>query len=39
MESYYGYRVDKGMMELSEVPEPYQTMLRNKGYTDKPTEY
>lgn len=34
MLSYYRYKVDKGMMSLSEVPEPYQSQLRAEGYTD-----
>lgn len=34
MLTYYRYKVDKGMMLLSEVPEPYQTQMRNLGYTD-----
>lgn len=31
MLAYYRYRVQKNMMELSEVPEPYQGMLRSEG--------
>jgi hypothetical protein len=30
MLTYYRYKVDKGMMDLSEVPEPYQRMLREE---------
>lgn len=40
MMTYYKYKVDKGMMELKDVPEPYQGMMRKEGYTDivEPTE-
>lgn len=34
MLNYYRYKVDKGMMVLADVPEPYQQMLRDEGYTD-----
>lgn len=34
MLSYYKYKVDHGMMTLDQVPEPYQTQLREEGYTD-----
>jgi hypothetical protein len=35
MLTYYKYKVDKGMMLLNEVPEPYQSMMRNEGYVDE----
>lgn len=38
MLSLYRYMIDNGMKELSEVPEPYQSMLKKEGYTDVPTE-
>ena len=28
MLSYYRYKVEKGMMTIDQVPEPYQTQLR-----------
>ncbi|WP_308637727.1 hypothetical protein [Paenibacillus silvisoli] len=34
MLTYYKYKLDKGMITLSQVPEPYQTQLRALGYTD-----
>jgi hypothetical protein len=34
MITYYKYKVDNDMMKLSEVPEPYQKMMREEGYTD-----
>jgi hypothetical protein len=34
MLAYYKYKVDKGYMTLSEVPQPYQQMMRDEGYTD-----
>lgn len=34
MLTYYKYKVDKGMMTLAAVPEPYQSMMRAEGYTD-----
>jgi hypothetical protein len=37
MLTYYKYKVDKGMMELTDVPEPYQSMLREK-YEEEKTE-
>ncbi|MCM3411219.1 hypothetical protein [Metabacillus litoralis] len=27
MLTYYRYKVEKGMMDISEVPQPYQDML------------
>jgi hypothetical protein len=36
MLSLYRYMVDNGMKKLSEVPEPYQRMLREEGYTEEP---
>jgi hypothetical protein len=35
MLNLYRYLVERGMKRLSDVPEPYQTMLRNEGYTDE----
>lgn len=34
MLTFYRYKVDKGMMLLSAVPDPYQIQMRNEGYTD-----
>lgn len=34
MLTYYKYKVDNGQIQLSQVPEPYQTQMRNQGYTD-----
>jgi hypothetical protein len=34
MLTYYKYKVDKGYMTLSDVPEPYQGMMRAEGYQD-----
>jgi hypothetical protein len=30
--NYYRYKLDKGMMTIDEVPQPYQDMLRAEGY-------
>ncbi|MFC4103592.1 hypothetical protein [Paenibacillus xanthanilyticus] len=38
MLTYYRYKVDKGMMALADVPNPYQSQLRNMGYTDADAE-
>lgn len=35
MLNLYRYMVDNNMKKLSEVPEPYQQMLRDEGYTDE----
>ena len=32
MLAYYRYKLDKGMMTIDQVPEPYQSQLRNEGY-------
>lgn len=32
MMTYYKYKVDKGMLQLTDVPEPYQSMMRAEGY-------
>ena len=34
MLNLYRYMVDNGMKQLSDVPEPYQSMLRDEGYTE-----
>jgi hypothetical protein len=34
MLNLYRYMVDNNMKKLSEVPQPYQQMLRDEGYTD-----
>jgi hypothetical protein len=34
MLNLYRYMVDNNMKKLNEVPQPYQQMLRNEGYTD-----
>lgn len=34
MLNLYKYMIDNNMKKLSEVPEPYQRMLREQGYTD-----
>jgi hypothetical protein len=34
MLNLYRYMLDNGMKTLSEIPEPYQRMLREEGYTD-----
>lgn len=31
MLNYYRYKVQKSMMALEDVPEPYQAQLRNEG--------
>jgi hypothetical protein len=38
MLSYYKYKVDKGQMDLADVPWDYQKQLREMGYTDKVVE-
>lgn len=35
MLTYYRYKVEKGMMMLVDVPEPYQKQLRAEGLTDE----
>lgn len=35
MLNLYRYLIEKGMKRLSDVPEPYQSMLRAEGYTDR----
>jgi hypothetical protein len=30
MLTYYRYKVDKGMIQLTDVPEPYQSMLHEE---------
>lgn len=37
MLNLYRYKIQKGMMTLAEVPEPYQKMLRNEGMQDDGT--
>lgn len=32
MLSYYRYKLEKSMMTIDQVPEPYQTQLRAEGY-------
>lgn len=32
MLNYYRYKLDKGMMTIDQVPEPYQEQLRAEGY-------
>lgn len=34
MLNLYKYMVDNGMKKLNEVPQPYQQMMRDAGYTD-----
>lgn len=34
MMTYYKYKVERGMLQLADVPEPYQSMMRAEGYTD-----
>jgi hypothetical protein len=34
----YKYMVDNNMKKLSAVPEPYQRMMREQGYTDEPSK-
>ncbi|MGG1633639.1 hypothetical protein [Paenibacillus sp. NRS-1760] len=34
MLTFYKFRVDNGMLQLSEVPNPYQNQMRLQGYTD-----
>jgi hypothetical protein len=34
MLNLYRYMVDNNMKKLNEVPQPYQQMLRDEGYTD-----
>lgn len=35
MLTFYKFRVDNGMLLLSNVPDPYQTQMRKQGYTDE----
>jgi len=35
MLTYYKYKVDNNMMKLKDVPEPYQRIMRDEGYTDE----
>lgn len=35
MLTYYRYKVEKGMMTLEEVPQPYRDMLRSEGYLEE----
>lgn len=37
MLAYYRYKVEKGMMTLEQVPQPYQDMLRAE-VTPEPVE-
>jgi hypothetical protein len=34
MLNLYRYLVDHQLKQLSDVPEPYQSLLRAEGYTD-----
>jgi hypothetical protein len=34
MLNLYRYMVDNNMKKLNDVPQPYQQMLRDEGYTD-----
>ena len=36
MLAYYRYKVEKGMITLEQVPEPYQSMLREETTAAEP---
>lgn len=38
MLAYYRYKVEKGMITLEQVPEPYQSMLREEMNTEPPVQ-
>jgi hypothetical protein len=35
MLNLYRYMLDNGMKKISDIPEPYQGMLREEGYSDE----
>lgn len=35
MLTFYKFRVDNGMLQLSDVPNPYQNQMRLLGYKDE----
>lgn len=38
MLAYYRYKVEKGMITLEQVPEPYQSMLREEQNAEPPVQ-
>jgi hypothetical protein len=38
MLAYYRYKVEKGMITLEQVPEPYQSMLREEAAAEPPVQ-